>query len=237
MVQVGVLAIMPILSFAQSYECVTGTIGSNGNVDWSNTYCYAVWDGAGGYGGWDAGGSENDDDDYDLPNCGIGDKDRLRNKKSSLDNCYGDPGDTYDVSSWFQLGNIPFDAFHYILQNTFNETIQWFTAQLASTNGNLTMLHDDLFYQLWIDCEEQFAISSWEIRECRWSVETLARTYYPGTITEIFQYMLNWLPGPKLDASLLTNNWASSLNNKVQNYQQCHEVFEEWDDLGCSGTF
>lgn len=233
-------------SFVQTADAQTDYCGYNGG-------CVDVW----GYpddpwGDWDDWGCQSigcDSDDGDdggsssnppPATCSATERVALRLQRSQIPGCIGDPGANFDEVAWLDDDT---SGFWY-----------WFTTPLArgwdyalpalvvlgetlaNNNGDLYAAYAGFSNNLSQACTQLYNSTQDvdQYDDCMLDAYYILDNYYPGVaIGALFS---NWLFGTDLITTDYGDTWGGRFVTDINNHFACHDVYQAWEEEGCTGS-
>jgi len=192
-------------------------------------------------------GGDSDDNDYVPPSCSAFLKAQMRDIRSNIPSCVGDPGPNFDTIAWteeqgltlWEWLNAPINLLYNGIWVDTGPALELLAGLLASNNSDMIAAYGPFADMLYTTCQNNHPISTKggmnDLVDCISVAYYLLDNYAPGTavLTEI----LNFLAGTNFDATDYNSSWAGQFSTDVTYHFSCHEIYQAWEEEDCSGTF
>ena len=237
-------------SFVQTADAQTCDGGGNGCWDDSVT-AYGYNDPWGDWGGWgdegqgcqeigcdsDGGGGGNSPP---PATCSATERVALRLQRSQIPGCIGDPGVNFDEVSW--LNNETSGFWHWFttpIGRTWDyawPSLVILGQTLANNNGDLHASYIGFSNNLSQACTQLYNSTQDvdQYDDCMLDAYYILDNYYPGVaIGALFS---NWLFGTDLITIDYGETWGGRFVTDINNHFACHDVYQAWEEEGCTGS-
>jgi hypothetical protein len=235
-------------SFVQTADAQSDDCPYNGGCVTGWGYPDDPWGDWDGWGDDDWGcqniGCESDDgggsSSPPTATCSATERVTLRLQRSQIPGCIGDPGANFDEVEWLSNENSGF--WHWFttpLGRTWDyawPSLVVLGQTLANNNGNLYAAYTGFSNNLSQACTQLYN-SNQNINQyddCMLDAYYILDNYYPGVaIGALFS---NWLFGTDLITTDYGETWGGRFVTDINNHFACHDVYQAWEDEGCTGS-